>query len=136
VDAVGVTSNAAKQNWNAAHYTQIKVSVKPEIAAKFRAACETSGESMACVLSGFMEEYAAIPAKKKGKHAHIQTTTRRLRRIAMKSLLASLGQIRDAEEAYRDNIPENLTGSSAYEAADECVSLLTEAIDILEAAYQ
>ena len=130
---MGKTTNAAKQNWNAKHYSQIKVSVKPEIAAAFKAACEAAGVSMATALSGFMESYAALPVKK--YFTQIQTTTRRNRRNALKSLLGCLELIRDAEVSYRDSIPENLGGSIVYETADECVALLSEAIDALDSAY-
>ena len=131
---MGTTSNAAKQSWNLAHYTQVKVSVRPEIAAAFKSACETAGISMSSALSGFMEGYASNSAKK--TPPQVLTATRRQRRIAMKSLLACLEQIRGSEESYRDNIPENLQGGSAYDAADECVSILSEAIELLESAYQ
>jgi hypothetical protein len=40
---MGKTSNAVKQRYNATHYTQVKASVKPEIAAGFKAACALSG---------------------------------------------------------------------------------------------
>ena len=130
---MGKTSNEAKQDWNAKHYSQIKVSVKPEIAEAFKLACETSGASMASTLSGFMESYATLSVKKASPK--VLTTTRRHRRTALKSLLNCLEQIRDAEESYRDNIPENLSGSIVYEAADECVAILTEAIEALESAY-
>ena len=130
---MGKTSGAAKQRWNAENYAQIKVSTKPEIAAAFKAACETAGVSMASVLSKFMEDYAAAPAKKAAPQVPVDT--RRQRRNAMKSLLATLERIRDAEESYRDNIPENLSGGSAYGVADECVSVLSEGFDVLETAY-
>ena len=131
---MGKTSNTAKQIWNAEHYTQIKVSVKPETAAAFRSACQVAGVSMASAISTFMMDYPTIPPKKGS--LSVLTTTRRDRRNALNMLLGFLNQIRDAEELYRDRIPENLAGSSAYDAADETVSLLSDAIDLLESAYQ
>jgi hypothetical protein len=50
-------------------------------------------------------------------------------------LIRQLEQIRDAEEDYLSNIPANLQGSSRYDAAQESVSLMGEAIDILEQVY-
>lgn len=50
----------------------------------------------------------------------------------IRDLLADLEVLRDEEEEYRDNIPENLQGSERYERADECVDGLTEAIDEIE----
>ena len=55
----------AKARWNAANYVQLKVSVRPEIAAAFKAACAASGVSMAGELSRFMAEYSATPGTKK-----------------------------------------------------------------------
>jgi hypothetical protein len=130
---VGKTSSTAKQNWNSEHYTQVKVSVRPEIAAAFKSACEAAGLSMTSALSGFMEKYPATPEKR--ICPTILTSTRRHRRNALKLLLIWLKQIIVAEERYRDNIPDNLAGSCAYDAADECVSLLSEAAEILESAY-
>ena len=57
------------------------------------------------------------------------------RRRAVKRLLIQLEQIRDAEERYRDRIPENLRDASAYDMADESVDMLSYAIDSLESAY-
>jgi hypothetical protein len=88
---------------------------------------------MASVISKFMEDSASAPAKRAAPQVPVDT--RRQRRNAMKSLLATLERIRDAEESYRDNIPENLSGGSAYGVADECVSVLSEGFDVLEMAY-
>ena len=130
---MGKTSSTAKQKWNAENYTQIKVSIKPEIAAAFKAACEAAEISMASVLSKFMEDYAAAPRKKAAPQVPVDT--RRQRRNEMKSLLNILERMRDGEERYRDNIPENLRSGSAFDAADECVSVLSEGLDLLETAY-
>ena len=62
-------------------------------------------------------------------------TTKRQRRAAMKRILSQLEQIKAAQEKSRDNFPENLQGSSAYEAAEECINALEEAIEILALAY-
>ena len=40
--------------------------------------------------------------------------------------------IKDEEEEYKDNIPENLQGSERYEKAEDCVYRLDEAIEYLE----
>jgi hypothetical protein len=130
---LGKTSNASKDTWNAKNYVQVKASVKPEIAQAFESACETAEVSMAGVLSDFMQNYAALPATR--KPPVISTASRRHRRKALAIILPLLVQIRDAEERYRDNIPENLSASSAYDAADECVSAISDAIDFLESAY-
>lgn len=50
----------------------------------------------------------------------------------IRDLLVDLEVLRDEEEEYRDNIPENLQGSERYEKADECVDGLTDVIDEIE----
>ncbi len=48
--------------------------------------------------------------------------------MALDLVLKELNKIRDAEEAYLERIPNNLTGSAAYNAADERVDILTDVI--------
>lgn len=50
----------------------------------------------------------------------------------LETLKSALEEIQGEEEEYRDNIPENLQGSSRYEAADEACDALGEAVDGLE----
>jgi len=112
-------------------YTQVKVSVDPELAASFKSACAKSGISMASAFTQYMADFC---------HARIgptrpEYTTRRLRRAAAAKLVEQLCQIKEAEMRYRDAIPENLQNSSVYDAADETVSLLEEAAEILASAY-
>jgi hypothetical protein len=112
----------------AANHTQIKVSVDPEIAAAFKKACAISKVSMAAALSHFMADYANIPMK---RQAAPDYSTRRRRRSAIKAILKQLGQMQAWEEGVRDNMPENLGGSAAYDAAEEAISSLEEAIEAL-----
>lgn len=48
------------------------------------------------------------------------------------ALMCDLESLKDEEEEYRDNIPENLQGSERYETADEAVDNLESAYDSLE----
>jgi hypothetical protein len=125
---MGTTSNKSKQQWNAAHYTQIKISVNPEIAERFKEFCSQSGVSMASELSGFMNKSAASGS------AH-SIKTRNDRRKETRRLIQRLEQIRDAEELYQDNIPENLQSSKRYEDAEQSIALIEDAISALEDAY-
>ena len=126
-------STQAKQRWNAEHYVQVKVSVKPETANAFKAACMASGESMASVLTRFMGQHSEAVAAKGGYAPDL--STRRQRRAATRALTVQLERIRDEEERYLNNIPDNLQGSSVFDRAEQCVSLLNEAIELLESAY-
>jgi hypothetical protein len=121
-----------KRRWNAEHYTQVKISVAPELAAAFKAACATADVSMAGKLSGFMAEYsnALLQGKRSSDYA-----TRRHRRASIKAIIEQLERIKAHEERYRDNIPENLQGSVVFDTADQCVSSLDEAIELLGSIY-
>ena len=122
----------AKKRWNAERYTGIKVSADPNVAAAFKAACAASGVSMNGKLAQFMAEYGNVDKKQKPKQDY---STRRQRRVAIKSFAQQIEMIRDAEELCRDNTPENLHGSIVYEQADEYATLLAEAVEILESIY-
>jgi hypothetical protein len=129
---MGNTSNHSKQLWNQAHYTQIKVSVKPELAAAFKGICASARASMAYTLSVLMAQYCheRTTAKKPPDYS-----TRRLRRAAIMRMTQQLQIIINAEAQYRDNIPENLQQSSVAERADETISALDEALELLSSAY-
>jgi len=130
---MGKTSSNVKQQWNARHYKQVKISVKPETADAFKKACILSDVSMASVLSQHMEDYSKVAADKKGYAPDL--SERRKRRAFVQSLVRQLERVRDNEEHYRDSIPENLQGSNAFERADQCVSALDDAIELLESAF-
>ena len=113
-------------------YTQVKISVEPELASIFKAACVKANESMANVLKKHMTTYSQAVSKAK---APTGVATRRQRRAAVKGLITQLEIIRLAEEGYRDRIPENLQGSSVYNNADEAIALMEEAAEILASVY-
>ena len=122
----------AKKRWNASHYAQVKISADPELAAAFKAACAASGASMASVLTQFMAKYSSAAAKRKSETDY---STRRQRRAAVRYFAKQMELVRDAEEQCRDNTPENLQGSAVYETADEYVSQLDEAVELLSSIY-
>jgi hypothetical protein len=112
---------------------QVKVSVNLEVAAAFKAACAANGVSMASALSGFMSQYAHTMTEKAG--CSVNLSTRRQRRACIQTLISQLERVRDNEEHYRNNIPDNLQGGSAFEAAEQCIAYLDEALDLLASAY-
>ena len=127
------TSTQVKQRWNADHYIQVKVSVKPNVATAFKAACEVANVSMASVISTFMNQYVGDINSEAGYSPDL--SSRRKRRASLGSIILQLRRIRDNEERYRDRIPDSLQGSAAFENAEACISLVEEAIDLLESAY-
>jgi vacuolar-type H+-ATPase subunit I/STV1 len=72
---------------------------------------------------------------KKPSKATPSFTTKRQRRAAVKKIIKQLEQIRDAEETSRDNFHENFQNSPNYEAAEESISMLEDALESLESAY-
>ena len=58
----------------------------------------------------------------------------------IQSKLDRLGQdletLKEEEEEYRDNMPENLQESDRYQRADEVCNMLQEALENLDNAYQ
>ena len=109
-------------------HTQVKVSVDPETAAAFKAACAASNVSMAAELSHFMIDYANGSAKRKAAPDY---STRRRRRTIVRAMIREMEQMRECEESVRDNCPENLQGSNAYETTEEAINSLDNAIDAL-----
>jgi hypothetical protein len=128
-----MTSNESKQRWNSAHYTQLKVSVNPELAAAFKKACAEAEVSMASVLSEFMAAYSQ--SAQAPKPAADIYATRRLRRKAVNAIIAQLEELTLAEERCRDNIPENLQGSKRYDDAEQSISSAYGAIELLREIY-
>jgi len=112
---------------------QLKVSVDPGVAEAFKAACAASGVSMASELSRFMRGRADIPATAK---MYDKTSTRARRRKTVQETIMLLRVVAGAEDAYRENIPENLSGGGAHDAAQAAVDALEEAIFILEGAFE
>jgi hypothetical protein len=112
---------------------QLKISVEPELADRFKLACTTDGVSMASEITKFMERRAG---EKYAGPDRVRLTTRRHRRKAVREVISLLNKTAQAEEAYRDNIPENLQGSAAYESADAALSNIEDAVSVLEGVFE
>jgi hypothetical protein len=114
-------------------YSQVKVSVHPELAATFRTACAANSVSMTNVISDFMAAYSNANTPKNGYSPNL--STKRQRRAAVRRILEQLERIRENEKNYVSNIPDNLQSSETYLFAEYCVSLIDEAYEALEIAY-
>lgn len=134
---MGKTSSAVKNRWNAAHYVQIKIAVKPEIAVAFKEACKKGNVSVTGVLSDYMTAYIGKPvdSDRPDRCKKDLLATRPGRRKLLNSLICQLEGIKDAEEAYKDRIPENLHGSVNYDAAVQSIDEMEEALESLGRAY-
>ena len=112
-----------------AKLSQVKVSVDPQIATAFKAACAASNVSMAAELTRFMVDYSKGTVKRKVAPDY---TTRRKRRAVIKRILVELEQLRVAEERLIDNAPDNLQDAPIYETADEYIAIFDDVIGLLE----
>jgi stalled ribosome rescue protein Dom34 len=128
----------AKQRWNEKNYTPIKISVRHHIASEFKSVCIEKGESQASVLARAMMEYTGtevtaqneVVKKASDEKRH---DTRRKRRKVTNDIIKLLHQVLEAEEEYRDSIPESFVNRT--ETAEQTIDLLTQAIDHLTDAY-
>jgi hypothetical protein len=124
---------AAKQRWNDKNYKQIKIYASPEIVERFRVVCDAQGVSMSGELCRAMSE--KIGAAGKARQKRDMFSTRGLRRKSLQAIISQLETMRGAEEQYKENIPDNLQTSVAYDNADRAVSTLEDAIALLEDVY-
>ena len=107
---------------------QVKVTVDAGLAQAFNKACAGAGVSMAAAVAKFMAEFTATAAKKKPLPDY---SAKRQRRAAIKKIMIMLEQIMDSESEYMEKIPENLRGSFHFDNAEQFVSSLEEALEIL-----
>jgi hypothetical protein len=131
---MGKTSNAAKQRWCKTHRKQVKAAVPPEAAAAFRARCMAGGVSMASELSRFMRGQDAESRPKAKQEFRVATRPQRRKTLAL--LIRHIEAAMGAESDYMGAMPENLQNSCRYEAANETISALEEAISILSGAFE
>lgn len=113
-------------------HTQVKVTVDSQIASAFKKACAASDISMAAELSRFMADYANSTVKRKAAPDY---STRRRRRTTIRAIIKELELMMACEERVRDNMPENLQCSAAYDTAEEAASSLEEAIEALSSFW-
>ena len=81
------------------------------------------------------EEKQLVNTRLKANKPTPNYKTKRQRRAAMKRIIEQLQLIKAAEEQSRDNTPESFHSSPAYEAAEECINALDEALELLASAY-
>ena len=119
-----------------ASYKQLKVSVEPDLAESFKSVCLRSGVSMAAEISAFMAARAGFMDRANAKAAQSAGyDTRAKRRRSVCQIIHQLVDIRDYEDAYRANIPENFQSGPAYGNAEQAIDSLEQAIDLLREAY-
>ena len=92
-----------------------------------------AGTPMASELTDLM---AGFTNPSKGlKTAITNVKSLRNRRKVMALICTLITSLRDAEEEFMNNMPENLKNSSRYDDADERLEKLDEVIDIIGDIY-
>jgi len=132
---MGKAANKAKSKWNAVNYTQVKAYVAPGIASAFKSACAAAGVSANSVLSQFIANYCDMQTSNKSAKETDFVSTNRKRRKKHEELLRQYIQLRDAQESANDNVHENFRSAEGFEAAQERVAKMDEAIEILSDIY-
>ncbi|MCL2427064.1 MAG: hypothetical protein FWD05_12110, partial [Oscillospiraceae bacterium] len=91
--------------------------------------CVAANVSMASELSHFMINYSKGMITRKDA---LDFSTRRKRRAIVKRIISELEQLKDAEEDLIDNAPENLREAPVYTLTDHFISILDDAINLLQ----
>ena len=71
----------------------------------------------------------------KAVFASLDISTRPKRRKAVDMIITELQKICEHEEVYIERIPLNMQGGEAYSNAEDSISILTDAVDLLIEAY-
>jgi hypothetical protein len=106
---------------------QVKFTIEAEIVSAFKARCEAEGVSMTSVIRQWMT------AEKPAKDRKARIDSRPLRRATVRESISLLEMVLQAEEAYRDAIPEVF--QARRDTADWACGELEMAIDILQNAF-
>lgn len=126
----------SKKRWNATNYRQLNVSISPSVYEAFQATCNESGTSMRRTIVDFISsKIGASPATDK-EMLNSPYGNRPKRRKAVNRVTKELKMIREAEEQYMENIPENLRNSARFEAVEQSIATLDEAIELLEGVFE
>jgi hypothetical protein len=132
-DFLGKTSNAVKQRWKKSKYTQVNVALPQETVRLFKARCKDEGVSMASELYSFMS--GAVGDRTTKTKTGFKVTTRPQRRKTLALLILHIEAVMEAETDYMEAIPDNLRSSVRYDAAEQAVSALEEALGNLMDVY-
>jgi len=106
---------------------QIKFTIESDIVSTFKARCASESVSMASVISEFMKSGHS------GRDTKARTESRGQRKKTVEQLIASIENVMNMEERYRDAIPEQF--EARYENANHTCEKLAEAISCLEESY-
>jgi len=107
--------------------TQVKFTIDTDIVSAFKNKCAREDVSMTSAVRRFMK------TSKSSVIEEIKISTRQSRRKAVAEIVKMLNLILEAEESYRDSIPEAF--SERYSTAESTCELISEVILNLEEAF-
>jgi gas vesicle protein len=133
---MGTAATKAKRKWNREHYTNITTAMTPGLANKLKENCRENGKSVTSLITELVSVYLDInDSSPKEKSKKTASDNRGQRRRKLWKHIAAIEIICNGEEAYLNNIPENLQDSIRYENAENSVEQLKLAIDELKEVY-
>jgi len=108
---------------------QLKVYVPLDVFIALKNMSAAHDASMSALITKLITEATGI--NKRPLKLDPDYSTRRRRNAAIESIIKQLQSIKEYEERYRDNIPENLQNSVVYEAAESHIEWLDEVLEVL-----
>ena len=112
---------------------QLKISIERDLAEKFKTHCIVSNISMAERLTQMID--TEIGTKPVLNQRVLKIESRKQRREAIQKIASLVEAIKDREEVYRDRIPESLKCGAGYEAAEQAIDALDQAVCLLNDAF-
>jgi galactokinase len=122
-----------RKKWNSENYKQLNVALRAELAEAFKSACAANGEPARQVMIRLITGYLSNAQPKKRTPAKPDYSTRAKRKKAAMEMLEQLEAMRDAEEEYRDKIPESMYNKQ--EESERMVGIFEDAISAVEELY-
>ena len=108
---------------------QVKVHVPLEVFIALKNMSAAHSISMSALITKLIVDATGINRPKMVMEPDY--STRRRRNAAITSIIKEIQRIKEYEERYRDNIPENLQNSVVYEAAEQHIEWLDEVLEVL-----
>ena len=127
---MGDSGYESRKRWNSANYKQLNVAINADLAETFKSACDANGEPARQALVRMITDYLYITQPEKRVSSDPDYSTRAKRKKATGRLLAQLEAMRNAEEMYRDSIPENMYNKR--EEAERIIGMYEDAIAAMD----
>jgi len=108
---------------------QLKVHVPLEVLVALKNMSAAHSVSMSALITKLIVEATGIDRPKIAME--LDYSTRRSRNAAVTSIIKEIQRIKEYEERYRDNIPENFQNSVVYEAAEQHIEWLDQVLEVL-----